>query len=293
VARDGTSMDQDVDYWNEKLRSCGRQRLREQMAPDEAFGLVFAWDGVVADTRKLREKAWRNLAEEENLKWPMHERPLHGGHPERIVTDVLRWTNDRNRAKKLSARMSELYTEEFRKCSEPLPGVREWLTALQSVRVPCALACTLPRRDIEEALERMQLRTLFRAVTDEADGMELPSQRFLCSALKLERPPNRCVVFESTPTGITGAHNASMKAVAVMGVHRGYELIQADLTVANMSELAIMNIRRLFATSGHEFMDHQKQPIKPPGQRPRTLVGTYPHRDRGDDFDPQQKKGTG
>lgn len=293
MARDGTSMDQDVDYWNEKLRSCGRQRLREQMAPDEAFGLVFAWDGVVADTRKLREKAWRNLAEEENLKWPMQERPLHGAHPERIVTDVLRWTNDRNRAKKLSARMSELYTEEFRKCSEPLPGVREWLTALQSVRVPCALACTLPRRDIEEALERMQIRTLFRAVTDEADGMELPSQRFLCSALKLERPPNRCVVFESTPTGITGAHNASMKAVAVMGVHRGYELIQADLTVASMSELAIMNIRRLFATSGHEFMDHQKQPIKPPGQRPRTLVGTHPHHDRGEDFDLQQKKGKG
>lgn len=45
---------QDVDSLNEQLRSAGAARMRHAMRPDEAFGLVFCWDNVVADTRALQ-----------------------------------------------------------------------------------------------------------------------------------------------------------------------------------------------------------------------------------------------
>ena len=42
--------------------------------------------------------------------------------------------------------------------------------------------------------------------------METTSQRFLSAAIKLSRPPKDCVVFESSPLGVTAAHNCSCKA---------------------------------------------------------------------------------
>lgn len=50
-----------------------------------------------------------------------------------------------------------------------------------------------------------------------------------------------------------------MKAVAVLGEYKGYQLKQADLTCAKMDELSVYNLRRLFANSGTEFMDTMKE----------------------------------
>ncbi len=37
--------------------------------------------------------------------------------------------------------------------------------------------------------------------------METISQRYLSAALRMQRPPNQCVVFDALPEGITAAHN--------------------------------------------------------------------------------------
>ncbi|TVU17381.1 hypothetical protein EJB05_33414, partial [Eragrostis curvula] len=58
----------DVDYLNEKLQECFLQRIRHAMKPDEAFGLIFSWDNVIADTDSLKLDAWRQLALEEAYK---------------------------------------------------------------------------------------------------------------------------------------------------------------------------------------------------------------------------------
>jgi hypothetical protein len=47
------------------------------------------------------------------------------------------------------------------------------------------------------------------------DEFETLSQRLLSASLKLARPPNMCVAVESTPEGVTAAHNCSMKAIGV------------------------------------------------------------------------------
>lgn len=62
---------------------------RHSMRPDEAFGLIFNWDNVVAGTRDVQRAAWRNVAAAEGLPFPAMERPqLYDLRPERAVTDV-------------------------------------------------------------------------------------------------------------------------------------------------------------------------------------------------------------
>ncbi|KAK9836404.1 hypothetical protein WJX84_001269 [Apatococcus fuscideae] len=257
----------DVDTLNERLQVQGAERMRHHMCPDEAFGMVFNLDNVIANTKKRQQAAWHRLAQLEGLPPPKPDRPLFDLRPERVITEVLQWTRDWGWARQLAWKMAGLYVEEFREIREPLHGVREWLAALARCNIPCAVVSSMDRASTRQALEQMQLWDYFQVQVTAEDGMETPAQCFLSAALKLGRPPNKCVVFESSPAGVTAAHNCTMKAVAIQGAHPAYRLKQADVTCSNMMELSVYNLRRLFANRGNEFMDVDKMFT---GERPPT-----------------------
>lgn len=67
---------------------------------------------------------------------------------------------------------------------------------------------------MNDILVQAGLGHFFQAYVTAEDGMDTISQRFLSASIKLGRPPNQCVVFESSPAGITAAHNCTMKVSA-------------------------------------------------------------------------------
>jgi phosphoglycolate phosphatase-like HAD superfamily hydrolase len=97
----------------------------------------------------------------------------------------------------------------------PLEGVREWLDTLGRFNVPCALVSALDRSTVQAALARMTLHDHFQTMVTAEDELETISQRLLTASVKLGRAPNMCVYFDSSPPGITAAHNVTFKAVAV------------------------------------------------------------------------------
>ncbi|BBN17843.1 hypothetical protein MPTK1_7g17320 [Marchantia polymorpha subsp. ruderalis] len=253
----------DVDYLNDRMRERGLQRIRYAMKPDEAFGLIYSWDNVIADTRALRIESWNRLANEEGKTIDNdleNHRQLLSMTPSRAMEKVLYWGETGGDIERLTKRLAVIYSEALARVRTPMEGVREWLEALDTAGVPCAVASSLDRLTLLAALERMGLRKYFQAVVSEEDGMDSIAHRFLSAAVKLDRPPFKCVVFEDNPRGITAAHNCTMKAVALIGSHPAYDLTQADLAVSSFTELSVINLRRLFANKGTEFMDLQKQP---------------------------------
>ncbi|XP_057979412.1 5-amino-6-(5-phospho-D-ribitylamino)uracil phosphatase, chloroplastic isoform X2 [Malania oleifera] len=237
----------DVAFLNERLQEGFLQRIRYAMKPDEAYGLIFSWDNVVADTRDIELNAWKQLASEEGKEIP-----------EDIDVEKLM----------LYAGADHV----LHKLSKPMEGLVEWLDAVSTARIPCAVVSSLDRKNMVETLERMGLSKYFQAIVTEEDGMESIAHRFLSAAVKLDRKPSKCVVFEDDPRGITAAHNCTMMAVALIGSHPAYDLVQADLAVASLSELSVINLRRLFAHKGSAFMDLQKQIIeKSPPKRKLTV----------------------
>lgn len=262
----------DVDYLNDRMRERGLQRIRYAMKPDEAFGLIYSWDNVLADTRALRFDAWKQLALEEGKTLEDDretQRHILTMGTEIVLKKVLGWVDTNSSVDHFKARLAKIYYEKLSKVRAPREGLKEWLEALATAGVPCAVASSLDRFNLLGALQRMGLYKYFQAVITQEDGMDSMAHRFLSAAVKLDRPPSKCVVFEDDPRGITAAHNCSMKAVALIGSHPAYELTQADLAVSSFSELSVINLRRLFANKGAEFMDLQKQPAekKPPKRK--------------------------
>ncbi len=269
----------DVDFLNDRMRERGLQRIRYAMKPDEAFGLIFSWDNVLLNTHALRMVAWHRLAAEEGQTLPLSaqkQRLMLCLSVDRVLELVLDWGYVReSEVERLTKRLATLYCEELSSVQVPMEGLRTWLEALFNAGVPCAVASSMDRISLLAALQRMNLLKYFKAFVTEEDGMESIAHRFLSAAVKLDRPPAKCVVFEDDPRGIAAAHNCTMKAVALIGSHPAYELTQSDLAVSSFADLSVMNLRRLFANKGAEFMDLQKQPEEKKPAKRRLMMDTW------------------
>ncbi|KAK4743180.1 hypothetical protein SAY87_001181 [Trapa incisa] len=265
----------DVDFLNDRLQEGFLQRIRYAMKPDEAYGLIFSWDNVIADTRALKLSAWKQLAVEEGKDIPANarvQRLMLNASADHVLREVLLWDEAGKELDRLKTRLTQLYYENLLKLKRPMEGLLEWLDAVHTARIPCAVVSSLDRKNMVQALERMNLTKYFQVIITEEDGMESIAHRFLSAALKLDRKPSKCVVFEDDPRGVTAAHNCTMMAVALIGAHPAYHLEQADLTVASFNELSVINLRRLFANKGSMFMDLQKQITeKAPPRRKLTI----------------------
>lgn len=208
----------DVECLNDSLRSAGALRLRHAQHPHEAHGMVFNFDGVVADLNAVKAEAWARLAAARDLPLPgglLSHPELYHSPPEVAIVRMLRWAGNPKEAAVLALEHAALAAEVLADHSAPQPGVREWLDTLGRFNVPCALVTCLDKAMAQAALARMTLHDHFRVMVTAEDEADSISQRLLVASMKLGRAPNMCVYYDSSPAGITAAHNCTMKAVAV------------------------------------------------------------------------------
>ena len=172
--------------------------------------------------------------------------------PERAIQQTFRWTDDWGETQKLAfehyqAKSSVLQSLEF----EAAEGAREWLALLNEYQVPCCVCAgtSLDRAAARRALSTAGLDELLEQceyVTVE-DGCETAEQTYLVACIKVQRPPERCVVFEDDVHGVIAAHEATAKAVAVVSsAANGSDLRIADQRVSSLDELSLMSLRELF-----------------------------------------------
>ena len=100
-------------------------------------------------------------------------------------------------------------------------------------------------------LEEFQLNVLLeQASLDDLLGHRVsPSKcyptfpnKLLGAALRMERRPACCVLFDCTPYGSVAAHDVEMQSGSFVGAYPRYELLAADSTAASFDLLTAMNI---------------------------------------------------
>jgi HAD superfamily hydrolase (TIGR01509 family) len=204
-------------------------------------GALFDWDGVVIDSSRQHEESWEMLAGEIGKPLP----PDHfvrgfGMKNQVIIPQILKWTNDPGEIDRYSLRKEFLYRQIIREHGiQPLPGVVELLELLGQQGVPCSVASSTHRENIETIFDAMGLRGYFRAVVTSEDvshGKPDP-EVFLKSAAMIGRDPRNCVVFEDAHVGIAAGRDAGAKVIAVATTHPVEELGMADAAVHSLLEV--------------------------------------------------------
>jgi HAD superfamily hydrolase (TIGR01509 family) len=215
------------------------------------LGLLFDWDGVVIDSSRQHELSWERLASEEGQPLPSdHFVRGFGKKNEVIIPNILGWADDPVEIHQLSLRKEALYREIIIETGiEPLPGVHDFLRALQTASVPACVGSSTHRENIDTILDVMGFTGLFADIVtaEDVDQGKPHPDVFLKAAAKIDRVPTNCVVFEDALPGIEAGRAAGARVVGVATTHSAETLTPVvDRVVHRLDELNVPELLRLW-----------------------------------------------
>jgi beta-phosphoglucomutase len=214
-------------------------------------GVIFDFDGVIADSHPAHMQAWKTLLLSKGKK--IDDAALsfvrEGAKREEILRHFLGEltpeqiaTYGAEKDKLFQARASGL---------KLVRGFAEFLLQLDALGLPSAVATSGSRGRVEQALQAFNLHSRFRAVmtSEDVDRGKPDPALFLLAAQALQINPKHLVVFEDAAAGVLAAKNAGMKCVGIAANGRESMLKQAgaDLVAEDFTHIHLDDIRRLFA----------------------------------------------
>lgn len=201
-------------------------------------------DGVLVDGEPLHFRAFNRLLAEEGLSISLerHKQSMgtKGSWPHLIEEFGLAQP-----VEYYSSRYDGYVMDEYKACTEPLPGAKQIVRDLQRSGLPIAVASSSRRAWVEACLANIGLRDAFTDVvtgSDVSEGKPSP-EIYLLSATRLGVRPGECLVIEDAPLGIQAAHNAGMTCWAVRTEYtRGLALPGPARDMETLLEMDIASI---------------------------------------------------
>ena len=202
-------------------------------------GFILDLDGVICDTAKFHFEAWKHLAAEYhyNLTEADNE-ALKGVSRADSLTFILKQANhsispeqfksDLNRKNKWYLSLVEEMDQSFL-----LHGVLDFFSKAKALNMPLALGSA--SKNAKLVLEKVGLLNHFDAIVDAnlvTNGKPHP-ETFLKAAELINIPPNQCIVFEDSVSGIEAAISGNMYAV---GIGNASDLPKANICIPDLGK---------------------------------------------------------
>lgn len=211
------------------------------------IGFLFDWDGVVIDSHAQHEESWELLSTE--LRQPLPDgffKQTFGMRNQQIMPMWLpHLAGNDAEIIALGDRKEELYRAILRRDGiEALPGVKDFLNAARAAGIPTSIGSSSPRQNIDVIIEMAKLNGLFDAIVsaDDVQRGKPDPEVFLKGAAKLNRRPERCVVFEDAFVGIQAGKSGGMKVVGIASTHPIEMLTMADIALHNLEGVSPMEL---------------------------------------------------
>jgi beta-phosphoglucomutase-like phosphatase (HAD superfamily) len=148
-------------------------------------------------------------------------------------------------------------------------GGAKWISSLLNVEMQCGIVSYLEHEQVDILMEQAGLAELIppdKRVSS-SNGYVTDKDQILGVALRLERRPDHCALFDTSPYASVAAHDVEMRSVSLITSFPRYELLSADMTTSSFDGLTAMNIRRLFGERVYDQPLADSQQIQPETQR--------------------------
>jgi HAD superfamily hydrolase (TIGR01509 family) len=215
--------------------------------------LLFDLDGTLVDSVYQHVLAWRQALETEGIDlsvWRIHRRiGMSGG----LFLKALDRELGRSLSEEVGERLRKTHAASYLKLWDqvrPLPGARELLASLSSMRVPWAIATSGSEQTAKGPLSMLGIPEGTPVVTRDLVAYAKPNpDLFLAAAERLRVPPGDCFVVGDSIWDLLAAQRAGALGVGLLsggygreeldtaGAYRVYD-DPADL-LAHLDELGI------------------------------------------------------
>ena len=207
--------------------------------------VLFDLDGVITNTAPLHYKAWKTLADENNLKFDEEmNKELLGVSREDSARIILRKNNVNWPQEKFAdfcKKKNDLYVSFLKDLSEKdiLPGIKELLLELKDNNVPAVLASS--SKNAPAILKQLGISDLFAGIADAnlVQKAKPEADIFLAAAELSGKWYTNCLGVEDAESGVAAIKKGGMTAIAVSP---DYSLTQADAQVKSTEELTFAKL---------------------------------------------------
>ena len=214
--------------------------------------LIFDFDGVIADSEPVHERAITRTAETLGVRF------THEDYMTRVIglddRDTFRVIAEMGGLLLMPERFAEVVYTKQQMVLEMIDRgeVRAFPGSIELIRsaakaMPVAVCSGAARIEIERILKRFEILDVFGCIVtaDDVEKAKPDPAGYLMTAQKLGVDPLRCVTIEDTPRGLAAAKSAGLKAVGVCHSVSADELTQADLVVETTEQITLDMLRAM------------------------------------------------
>ena len=178
--------------------------------------LIFDCDGTLADSMPLHWRAWQAVAARHGFQFPEDRFYSMGGVPTRDIVRMLSVEQGLGLDPLAVARDKEAEYRPLIAQIEPV-NVVVGIARDNYGKIPLAVASGGSRKIIEQVLDHLGIKHLFKAIVTNEDivNQKPAPDIFLEAARRLGVPPQFCRAYEDTDLGMTAIRAAGMEAVDV------------------------------------------------------------------------------
>jgi HAD superfamily hydrolase (TIGR01509 family) len=191
--------------------------LTAELASWRPDAVVFDCDGLLIDTEPCWTVAETELFARRGLGFGPEEKAFVIGKSVPAAAESLaELFNEPGTATAIAKELLVLVEEVVGRQAEAMAGAAELVEIIKS-KVPVAVASNSPRGLLDAALRRAKLTDALpmSIAADEVEAAKPAPDMYLAACAMLGMPPERCLAFEDSMTGLRSARAAGLRIVGI------------------------------------------------------------------------------
>lgn len=215
------------------------------MSISATVAFLFDMDGVIIDSNPFHKIALKQFCKK--YGHDLSEEELRDKIYGRTNKDWIRNVFGELPAEKLKAYADEkeqLFRELYADDIKPLNGLLNFLDATLEAGISLAIGTSAPRANVDFTLSKTGTGKYFKTILDESfvqRGKPDPEIYLKCASA-IGMPPERCVVFEDSISGVQAGLAAGCKVVGILTTHSAAELAGTGLQAPDFSDLTPLGV---------------------------------------------------
>lgn len=204
------------------------------------YAFLFDMDGVIVDSNPYHKIALIQFCKEHgyDLSEQQLREKIYGRTNRDWILNIFGNIGD-EKIRQYTEEKEALYRKLYDKDVKPVDGLISFLEKTEKAGVPCAVATSAPRANVDFSLSKTSTERFFPTILDDSfvnKGKPDP-EIYLKSAAALNYKPEHCIVFEDSLSGVAAGKAAGCKVVGITTTHTREELHQTDLIIENFEGL--------------------------------------------------------
>lgn len=213
--------------------------------------IIFDFDGVITDTEPVHMEAWLGVLEELGISFDVDEYRAHYlGRNDRELLDVLGRLHKHHFDDVEKARLIEQKTSLFINMVErgmsAMQGVKNFINSAKD-KYLLAICSGANRGEVDFILKKIKCTGIFNPIiASDSVTIGKPNPEGYIRAIEglIERSndmilPENVFAIEDSPVGITAAHAAGIKCLAIKNFLSDADLSKADWVINSFSDLDV------------------------------------------------------